>query len=349
MTRRTRVQPRAPWWRTPSTIIAVALLAVAAGMALALLVGDDRGTASGSPTPTATVATATESPAGSPEPSATTSPTASGTTSASPVVSATPEPSATPVVEAPDGILPPGSVARVAVDALRVRAEPSTGGELLDTLARGDLVGIGLPYVQDWGPIEADGFAWYPIAPLTVDELPSPPADPLEVAGQGGWVAAGDGTDPFLELLEPRCLVGEPDLALLEALAPWERLACYGNRSITIEGIFGCGGCGGFRPGTFEPAWLAHPLDLGFISIEPNDRIGPMTLRFPPDGADPPEGGSIITVTGHFDDPRAAECRVEPGDPPEARDERTGQLGCREAFVVETYEITGVDEDFPSG
>jgi hypothetical protein len=251
------------------------------------------------------------------------------------------------VIEAPEGFLPPGSIARVVVDSVRIRAEPSTTAGEVGTLARDELVALGSSYLMgDWGPVEADGYSWYPIQALGTTDVP-PVTEPVERLDAGGWVAAGDGSDAFLELVPPRCVAGDPDLDLLEALLPWEQLACYGNRPITIEGTYGCGGCGGVYPGTFEPPWLASPLNFGFISVDANERIGPLAMRFAPDGPEFPEAASILRVTGHFDDPAAADCVVEPLRGPV--DQAVAQIYCREQFVVDSYEILGVDEDFPFG
>ena len=259
------------------------------------------------------------------------------------------EPSPTPVVEAPEGVLPPGSVARVTVDGLRVRMEPSTDADEVITLGRGDLVVLGFSSLNaSFGPIESNGFSWYPVNSLGVTELPEPGGELLE-SQDFGWLAVGDGTDAFVKLVAPRCTDAEPTLELIQSLTEWERLSCYGNQSITIEGTYGCGGCGGLYPGTFEPAWLSHPLDFALMSVDASERIGPFAMRFAPEGPEFPEAASILRVTGHFDDPAAAGCVVAPLDAPDGIDEPVAELYCREQFVVESYEVTGVDEDFPFG
>jgi hypothetical protein len=341
--RSSRADP--PAWRTPLIVVVVLLAAVAIGLGLAVLLDDDPGTGQASASASASASGLPSQPV-SAEPSAAASAGPSTPPgSAEPSADVAPE----PVVDPPDGILPPGSVARVLVDGLRVREEPTTGAALVTTLANGELVAIGHGYLMpDLGPRGADGFIWYPVRSLGIDELPPVGSPPFEVSADIGWVAASDSTTPFLELVPPRCTDAEPTLALLQSLVEWERLACYGDRSITIEGVYGCGGCGGLQPGTFTPEWLAHPMNFDLLSVEPQDRIGPFALRFPPD-IERPEAASILRVTGHFDDPASAECVYEPGDPPNPIDATSARFYCRTQFVVESIEVLGTDEDFPFG
>ena len=243
-------------------------------------------------------------------------------------------------------MLPPASVAMVKVDGLRLREEPSTSARVIATLAQGELVNVTGPEV---GPKVADGSSWYQVAQLNLTELPAFPTEPLTYPGAVGWVAFADGNQRFLELVPARCVEEEPELGLLESLTAWERLACYGDRVITLEGAFGCGGCGGVALGLFEPRWLANPLALNFLSTEPQERIGPLALHFAPGDPEPPEWGSIIRVVGHVDDVASIGCTVAPGDPPSPTDPMAAELYCRERFVVDSYEVIGFDEDFPTG
>ena len=332
----TPAAPRQNLW----LIIGVIVLAVLAGILLTLLL-------------TRSPQTASTSPSASPSTSASESPLASESPSESPAASEEPAPSTetgpTPVVEAPEGVLPPGSVARVVVDSLNVRMEPSTDADAVFTLGRDDLVLLAFSSLNSsFGPIESSGFSWYPVSSLGVTELPDPGNDPFE-SEDFGWLAVSDGTDAFVELVAPRCTDDEPSLQLLQSLTEWERLACYGNASITIEGTYGCGGCGGLYPGTFEPPWLASPLNFAFLSVDASERIGPFGMRFAPEGPEFPEAASILSVTGHFDDPAAVGCVVAPLDAPDGIDATVAELYCREQFVVDSYEVLGVDENFPFG
>ena len=334
-----------PMWRTPLIVVVVILAAVALALGLAVVLGDDDGTSDASPS-------AIPSDAVSVPPSPVQSAAASAGSSSAPSAAASSQPSEAagpePVVPPPDDVLPPGSVAQVTVDGLRVREGPTTGSELITTLASGNLVAIGWSYVSpNLGPVQADGFIWYPIGVL--DDLPPVPHEPFENPDVIGWVAGADANASFVELVPARCTGAEPTLEVLQSLLPWEQLSCYGSRSLTVEGILGCGGCGGFIPGTFEPAWLAYPESLDLLSVEPQDRLGPFQLWFPPD-VQRPEVASILRVTGHFDDAAASECAIAFGEPdPQPIDETTALYSCRAKFVVESFEVLGIDEDFPFG
>jgi hypothetical protein len=336
-------------WRTPIIIVVVILAAVALGLAVAAVLAGDGGTAQASPTPTivASASASGDAPSAPASASATASASAaSAEPSGDPSQAAGPD----PVVPPPDDVLPPGSVARVTVDGLRVREGPTTASELVASLPSGELVAIGRSHVSpNLGPVQADGFTWYPVGVLGISELPVVPHPPLEDPGAIGWVAGGDAGGAFLELVAARCTDAEPSLEVLQSLLPWEQLACYGNRTLTIEGILGCGGCGGFIPGLFEPVWLAYPESLDLLSVEPQDRLGPFQLWFPPD-VERPEVASVLRVTGHFDDPTAAECSIAFGEPdPQPIDATTAVHSCRAKFVVESFEVLGTDEDFPFG
>lgn len=307
--------------------------ALAVGFAAGVMLsGDDDGAAAASPT---------LRPSGS----AITSAGESGSVvpSASAVVAGPP-----PVVERPADMLPPGAVARVAVEVLRIRESPATDARLLDQLSAGQLVLIGPAGVPD-GPISGGGFAWYPVQRLgDLAELP-PLGASLPTDGVVGWAAAGDEEVAYLELVPERCPARPASLATVSAMLPWERLACFGNESLSLDGVMGCAGCGGAAAGTFEPAWLASPLSGIPLSVDPSTSIGPMEALFTPDGPAAPPNASVVRVTAHFDDPAAAGCVVAPGDPPEPIDSRTAVLFCRERLVVDALEVTGTDPDFPTG
>ena len=318
----------------------IAGVAIALGFILgSIFNGDDGESAGGSPSASAS-ASAPASGTASIAPSA----AASASASAAPVASAP-----APVVAAPGGVIPPGSVVRVLTDGLRMREQPSTESTLVDNLPVDQLLLVGFAAQRsDWGPIGVEGFAWYPVIRLgELTALPPLADGPLVTTSAAGWVAAGDDTEAFIQLVEPRCPPRPVSLATLDAMQPWEQLACFGPEQITLEGTYGCVGCEGPVPGTFEPGWLAQPSHSGYLSVDPNARIGPFAMRFAPAGPAAPTVGQILRVVGHFDDPAAAECAISPGDPPVPLDPLATGLYCREQFVVESFEVTGTDPDFP--
>jgi hypothetical protein len=277
-----------------------------------------------------------------PSPSVASSPTATP----SPTPSSASEPSHTPVptpwFEIPAGILPPESLAAVTTDSLRIRAEPGLDALVGDTLPAGTVVGIsGL-----FGPTVVDGMDWYSV---------------VYYGDLGGWAAAGSDQEQFLEPVPPRCTEAEPDLAFLTSITAWERLACFGDQSLTIVGTFGCHGICGPASGSFEPAWLAQPADPHLIWVV-GTRFDELGLSLPQmglreraqSGLELVAEGSILRVTGHFNDPAAASCVLALNRLETFGDEGsgvpvhplTGELSCREHFVVDAWEVIGADPEF---
>jgi hypothetical protein len=78
--------------------------------------------------------------------------------------------------------------------------------------------------------------------------------------------------------------------------------------------------------------------------------VGPLTIHFPPAGPARPEPGSILRVAGHFDDPAARDCRITLFATDDLAElelaPATAVSACRQRFVVERYEVTGVAPDF---
>ena len=316
----------------------IAGLAIALGFILgSIFNGEDGETAGGSPS-------AGPSASAAPSTSASVAPSVNASASEAPGPSAP-----APLVAAPQGRIPSGSVVRVVTDGLRMREEPSTESTLVADLPVDELLVVGYaPQRSDWGPVSAGGFAWYPVIRTATSELP-PLHEMVGGSSELGWVAAGDEAEPYIQLVEPRCPARPVNLATIEAMLPWEQLACFGSEQITLEGTYGCGACGGIFPGTFEPSWLAHPMNFDLLSTDTTTRLGPFGLRFPPGGPAAPAAGQIVRVVGHFDDPAAAGCAVSPGEPPVPIDPQAAGLYCREQFVVESIEVIGPDPEWPFG
>ncbi len=270
-------------------------------------------------------------------PSATAAATSSARASASEApTSAEPTPTAssapTLAFEPPDGILPPNSIVRVVVDTLQLRTEPGLGAPVEGTALKGDQFSV-----AGWsGPVRRDGLDWYRLGPATVGDLDA-------------WAAAGSGADSYLEVVRPECPVVDPDLSMLISMGSWDRLACFDDRSLTLEGTFGCGVCDGVYPGEFTPAWLAHPIAGNFLWAEFQAEAGPLVIHVPPDsGVEIPTFGSIVRAFGHFSDPVSTSCSISTfdGEGPITVDPRTAELYCRERFVIDALEVIGTDPSY---
>jgi hypothetical protein len=239
---------------------------------------------------------------------------------------------------------------RVLVPELNVRERPTTSARRVRTLTPEHILWVmSLPF-------EADGYIWYSgVVVSATGELPPLPQPLFAGDATAVWFAATKGSTAYVARVEPRC-PAVVNLRNVAAMLPAERLACFDDRPIELGGTFGCAGCSVEISGRYEPSWLAYPRpDLLWE--------GPMEgstlrLRFRPSGPDLPAQGSIIRVRGHFGDDAALQCSLATfypwdrfaDDPPlhEVAAVVARRL-CRQEFVVDSYEVTGTDPDFPSG
>lgn len=328
----------------PLLIGAILLAVLVVALLIVLLTGDQGGNG------------ATSSPGASGSAIAASGvPTASASaTAASSAPSFTPAPTfPPPVVAAPEGILPIGSTVVVTADQLRMRQAPATTAPIVTSANAGEELFL-VTNASALGPVPTGGFVWYLALyqPGYHDWPVQPPGDPP----LSGWVAAGSETESFLALAPATCPIGEVDIATLYALTPWERLACIGDRQITVEGTYGCGECGGEAVGTFTPEWLAHPIDFDVLRppfAQPTSVVENLVLRIPPElpQVAPDQAGSVLRVTGHFNDARSVDCVVAPGEPGQERvaNDLAAEWYCREQFVVDAWEVIGTDPDYPTG
>jgi hypothetical protein len=330
----------------PLLIGAILLAILVVLLLIVLLTGNgDGGTSSptGSPGTSGSAAAASAEPGASPPGS--TAPT---------IPSTTPAPTAPPpVVTPPEGIVPIGSTVVVTADQLRLRQAPATTAPIVTSANAGEELFL-VTNATALGPVETGGFVWYlALYQQGYHGWPmNPPGDPP----LSGWVAAGTGSESYLALAQATCPIGEVDITTLYALTPWARLACIGDRQITLEGTYGCTECTGDAVGTFTPEWLAHPIDVDLLRppfAQPVSVVENLVLRIPPElpQAAPDQGGSILRVTGHFNDARSVDCVVAPGDPGQERlaNDLAAEWYCREQFVVDAWEVIGTDPDYPAG
>jgi len=276
-----------------------------------------------------------------PSPSESLTQTVSARPSPSQTVSASPSPSAAPE---------PGlAIFASAVNGLRLRAGPSLTAHALEYRCTGNFVEVpadcseaividaGRTMVVFDGPVAADGFDWYLVV-LTGRE---PGADQL------GWAATPQDGDAWLVPSRYECPASAPDVNVIVAMGGAAAVHCYQGRELTLEGWVATGfGCN--QMGTFEPTWLAHPCaNMSYIRSTPPPPMGdqPLFLHYPAPGVINPtltyDDTQRVWIVGHYDDPVATECVIEPADPPRedgrmfvASDLAADVAECRMRFVV---------------
>lgn len=230
--------------------------------------------------------------------------------------------SPTPSRDPRPGGLAVGRVAEIVTTDLVVRSLPEiSDGSAIDPLT----VPIGfLAYIVD-GPVTADGYDWYQVAPfpgLTDFVEPSPVFGWLAAAGKDGepWIAPWEGDCP------------EPNWDGVMLSQRLLALSCWGGADLTLEGTFQH--CNDDSP-TGQPAWLfAVPCHL--VGPDYGELLaGGLQLSFAPDVRATARDGARVRVTGHLDDPAARTCTEDQilGAPEQKRPELV-RLGCRLRFVV---------------
>ena len=240
---------------------------------------------------------------------------------------------------------------RVSVAELNVRARPSTSARQLGTVREGNILVFRGP------PVAADGYIWYRgfLAWDDIEHVPDLPV-PLLDAGDplGGWIAASRGTVDYVLPIVSRC-PEVIDIRNVVAMLPAERLSCFDDRTIELEGTVGCHGCTIHIFGAFEPEWLTNPNRVHDLLWADFMEGGSLMLRFRPDGPARPREGQVIRVRGHFRAAAAAGCSLGFAYPwTESSDihpvgSRVARELCRQEFVVERYDVLGTDPRFGSG
>jgi hypothetical protein len=322
-----RGEQRPPW----AMIVGVALIAVLAVVIIVALL------LSGPPTDASS--SATPSPSASP----TLSPSASPSATAQPTATEVAAPSAP---ELPKGMLPPGAAITITVDFVRLRSRPSLDAHVVDRMVRGDVA-----YVEnriDAGPVLADGFAWYRVAYAGGRDV-WPFQDVFPGGYETGWMAAGDDTQTYAAVADVTCPTGPITIATLaNELTPWGRLVCLGGKTVTLEGRYGCDGCGGVTPGA-KPEWLADAAQAEVIAAA-GELYPAVRFAVPPD-ARVPKVGDLVRLTVLVDDPVAETCAYNPPSDTEGGayeyDPAAVLLYCRELLVLESVRVTGHDS-FPN-
>jgi hypothetical protein len=234
-------------------------------------------------------------------------------------------------------VLGPNAFARVVAARVNVRTEPGLDAPIFEI---GEVDAPAFPAVLGTaggsehvfvleGPVAADGFDWYRVAPITYDEFET--LGPLFI----GWMAAGDGADPWLVVENP-CPVGPitlADLTYTSTTTNWAtRLGCFRGQALTLRGWYPelPEGIGFDGPCYAEPDTLVcsgihdiRPLEMSYADERNANRL--VFAVIPESEIVIPLRGQWIEITGHWDDPAAALCPT---------DTDLGTLSCRMVFVV---------------
>lgn len=239
---------------------------------------------------------------------------------ASPPPAAASGPASPPATEPVADDLALNSLLEVLVTDLVVRSEP--GVDPPSTILASRMRAPDRAFVVD-GPVPASGYDWYLVAPLDRAD---------GTRGPFGWVArASRDGETWVRSIESPCPTAT-DLAGVLGLQALERLACYGDESLTLTAPqVSCGAGGG--PWIWEPAWL---MELGgcALALDTTGDDG-LLMRVPP-GATGSGGSAPATVSGHFDDAAAVGCTVTSSDPAfPAPGTEEAVVMCRTQFVVD--------------
>jgi hypothetical protein len=274
-----------------------------------------------------------------PQPSPSATATIEGTPSAEPT--ATPVPSPTPPATNAPTV---GGVVQIVVTDLSLRDAPA-----LDAERQGGLHGDGTPAYVVAGPVLADGYEWYQLAGLGIPPnsgCVTPPPEALdECPNWLGWVAGREEGGAYW--IEPTSLVCPESPMNMETLAvargSVERLACHGDRPITVRGWWPelPDGLGGACAGADHPSgWLyCQNINHGSLLVDETEPFGGLglTVNLDPDaGVTMPERGQWIEIDGHFDDPAAQGCDEAAASGGDTDDPDRIVLTCRTHLVVDS-------------
>jgi hypothetical protein len=319
---------------TAANRLAIALIAAV----LAACAGAGAGL--GTPTPT---------PTDRPSPSPVATPTPTPTATPSP--SAPPSPTVAPTAGPGDANDPPaieqGTLVEVTINGLNVRERAGLAFPVI-TFQYGDYNALqtlthqlneGDHAIVLDGPVEADGHSWYQLA------TGQPLLPPRTVFI--GWAAAGNAADPWLQADSSWC-PSDPGVPDLIGLTNLERLGCYGSETLTFDAAgvrypqsAGLGGACPTDPAA--PRWLiCDNVNYNYVTPPGGDDSQTFLLHFDPTGTQPwvdplTVQGVPMRITGHFDDPAAADCAIGFDDAAAAVVPITE---CRTLFVVDSLVVT---------
>ena len=267
---------------------------------------------------------------------------------ASPLPSSSTAPGSTDVLSGPGFGRPfaPDTLAEVVSGRLRIRSAPRVAD---DSIKHEPLLDVGDRLVILDGPVVASDYEWYEVMAWRPGNL--------YASWPVGWVARGDHDGaPWIAASVDACPAGTITMQVVAALQPQERVACFGDRPLSLRAYVV--GSPDRAPCTAEPniacidgpAWLTEHggWSASADTLLETPSIGGPRLAFDPAGPVPASalpGQGMVDLEGAFDHPAAGDCRpgsAGPGAQPLSAS--AARLACRARFVV-----TGVrsDPDYP--
>lgn len=161
----------------------------------------------------------------------------------------------------------------------------------------------------------------------------------------GGWLPE---PDPMLDFVpDPStddCPALPTDYLGFMVIDSSAVISCYGAAPITLKVYsVSCNQCVGGQEGNPQPAWLLNPsLNTLFLALDESNNGWQTTVVLAPDLAvDPTWTNAWVEVTGHFDDPAAATCHIEPTIDmiPWWSGQQSTISQCRQTFVVTAVKV----------
>ena len=126
-------------------------------------------------------------------------------------------------------------------------------------------------------------------------------------------------TDPVLGVVATSVIGSCPELPATQidwmAIPGSVAAECFGDTPITFTGwLTASDGCGGYSPGTWEPAWLVSIGATYEIMLTPFEApyAGCGSAARHPTLLSLPDQQQWVTLTGHYDDPAARTCHWSP-------------------------------------
>jgi hypothetical protein len=230
--------------------------------------------------------------------------------------------------------LPQDSLAVVSVRNLRLRSQPFVAAASIKYepfLQPADRL-----FIVD-GPVIGHNYEWYQVAAWRPgSRTPSWPV---------GWVArAGHDGEEWIRPQPAACPGAPVDIVALEALAPAERLACFGHETLTVRAVIGETGpaaCAATRTGCLGgPRWLAE-ASVSASDSASGQGTNPLTVAVAP-GTDAAAGSDpqVAQLRGAFDDPASADCVPDLAAPSAvAMSTSEARFICRTRFVASRIDL----------